>query len=383
MKCGMIGFRRKTLIGLDIDTAAVRMVQLRQDNGGYTVTGASCAEIAPWGDDPELRRVHTVRAIQKGLSRRNLDGKLVVCGVRGPEVVVRSFEFPLLLSEEIGSAVGLEASQICPFSPNESAFDYQVTSMDAGKTRGFWVAANNGLIRSIRQIVHDAGLHCTLLDVAGLALLNCLHHGGRQTDGSSSGDDVREGSAVVDVGGVCTTIAVRDHAGRPFVRDINAGSDQICSHVADEARIPFETARAAMLNYGSSQDRDERTDAEIPDLAAADTASFWENAEGACAPLVEDIVTTLRYYATQHGAGLASQHAGSGVKVDRVLVCGALSRFDRFIDLLAGKLHLEVQAWNPVETMRDDGAKTGPRTAAAQAFGPSMSLAAGLAMRSL
>ena len=94
MKCGMIGFRRKTLIGLDIDTAAVRMVQLRQDNGGYTVTGASCAEIAPWGDDPELRRVHTVRAIQKGLSRRNLDGKLVVCGVRGPEVVVRSFEFP-------------------------------------------------------------------------------------------------------------------------------------------------------------------------------------------------------------------------------------------------------------------------------------------------
>ncbi|HSV99447.1 MAG TPA: pilus assembly protein PilM [Sedimentisphaerales bacterium] len=371
---------------MDIDTTAVRMVQLRRENGVYAVTGAYSTEIAPWGDDPELRRIHTVRAIQKGLSKRSIDGKLAVCGVRGPEVVVRSFEFPLLLAEEIGSAVGLEASQICPFSPDQSAFDYQVTSVDDGKTRGFWVAANNGLIRSIRQVVRDAGLHCVLLDVAGLALLNCLHHWGMGADGSPNNEDVRDGSAIVDVGGSCTTIAIRDRAGRPFVRDLNSGSDQICRWMADETQIPFETARAAMLNYGAPQDRDERSDAETGDLPLVDPASFRDNVEEACAPLVEDIVTTLRYYATQHGAGLASQLAGSGgfgVKIERVLVCGALSRLDRFIDLLAGKLHLDVQAWNPVETMRCDDAKAGQRAASAQAFGPSMSLAAGLAMRNL
>jgi type IV pilus assembly protein PilM len=382
----MIGFRRRSLIGLDIDTTAVRMVQLRRENGAYAVTGACSTEIAPWGDDPELRRIHTVRAIQKGLSKRNIDGKLAVCGVRGPEVVVRSFEFPLLLAEEIGSAVGLEASQICPFSSDQSAFDYQVTSVDDGKTRGFWVAANNGLIRSIRQVVHDAGLHCVLLDVAGLALLNCLHHWGRGADGSPNNEDVRDGSAVVDVGGACTTIAIRDHAGRPFVRDLNSGSDQICRWMADEAQIPFETAKAAMLNYGAPQDRDERSDAETGDLPFADPALFRDNVEEACAALVEDIVTTLRYYATQHGGGLASQRTASGglgTKVERLLVCGALSRLDKFVDLLAGKLRIDVEAWNPVEAMRRDDSKGGQPAAAVQAFGSSMSLAAGLAMRSL
>ena len=176
----MLGFRKKSVVGLDIDTTAVRMVQLRRDGAEYTVTGACVIEIAPWGDDPELRKLHTIRAIQQGLSECGIDARLAVCGLRGPEVVVRGFEFPALPLEEIGPAVELEASQICPFSTDESTFDYQVTSNDARKTRGFWVAANNSLIRSTRHLVHEAGLRCAMIDVAGLALLNCL---GNSQDG--------------------------------------------------------------------------------------------------------------------------------------------------------------------------------------------------------
>lgn len=380
----MFGLHRRNLVGLDIDTTTVRMVQLRREDGGYAVTGASSTEIAPWGDDPELRRIHTLRAIQQGLAGRNIDGKLAVCGLRGPEVVVRSFEFPLLPPEEIGSAVGLEASQICPLRPDESTFDYQVTSMDAGKTRGFWVAANNGLIRSTRRLVHEAGLHCAILDVAGLALLNCLRNSHEGSSGAQDDGRVSNGPAVVDIGSSCTTIAIRDHAGRPFIRDINSGSDQILRRMADEAQVPFETARAALLNYGSPQDRPGKADLETAG-AQFETLS-WNNLEAACAPLVEDITTTLRYYAAQHGSGLPAQGTAPGapgVRVERLLVCGALARVREFIDLLRSRLRIDVTDWNPVQTMRCDEAKAQRLAPVVQDAGPSMSLAAGLAMRSL
>lgn len=382
----MFGLRKKNLVGLDIDTTAVRMVQLRREGAGYAVTGACSTEIAPWGNDPELRRIHTVRAIQQGLSKRNIDGKLAVCGLRGPEVVVRSFEFPVLPPEEIGPAVGLEASQICPFSPDESTFDYQVTSMDARKTRGFWVAANNGLIRSTRHLVHEAGLHCAMLDVAGLALLNCLRDWHNAAEKTQDPESVSNTPAVVDIGGSCTTIAIMDHAGRPFVRDINSGSDEILRRMADEAQTPFETAKAALLNYGLGQNPAEKMDSETAGSQSGNGAWSWDDLEGACAPLVEDIATTLRYYAAQHGSGLPAEGPASGspgAKVERLFVCGALAQVKEFVELLRARLYIDVTAWNPVETMRCDGTKARRLAPVLQDAGSSMSLAAGLAMRSL
>ena len=172
MKTPMLHLQRKSLIGLDLDASAVRMVQLRKDNGGYVIVKAAVTEIAPWGDDPQLRRIHTVGAIRQGLSNAGITSKYAVCGLRGPEVVVRDFEFPALTPEEIAGAVELEVSQICPFLAEESTFDYQVTSNNDKRTMGFWVAATNDLIESTRQLVAEAGLHCALVDVAGLALLN-------------------------------------------------------------------------------------------------------------------------------------------------------------------------------------------------------------------
>ncbi len=45
----MFGLRKKNLVGLDIDTTAVRMVQLQREENGYAVGGARSTEIAPGG----------------------------------------------------------------------------------------------------------------------------------------------------------------------------------------------------------------------------------------------------------------------------------------------------------------------------------------------
>lgn len=59
---------------------------------------------------------------------------------------------------------------------------------------------------------------------------------------------------------------------------------------------------------------------------------------------MEDVATTLRYYAAQHGSGTPVQGKRLPVpaRVEKLLVSGALAGIDEFIELLQTKLYIEV-----------------------------------------
>ncbi len=349
---------RRPLIGLDIDSSSVRMIRLRRRADEYTVVGVAMRDVAPWGDDREQHRAHTIDAIGECLGALGPGRKLAVCGLRGPEVVVRGFEFPALPPEEARGAVELEASQMCPFGMEDGALDHQVTSDQDNKTRGFWVAASSGLIESKRQLARQASLQCVLMDVDGLALLNCLEHSRVRalpqtgTDSEDGPDDVRP--VLLDIGDSHATIAVVDHAHRPFVRDLSTGGHEIMWQMARETRISPDEVRAALLG-----------DAE-PDMVL-----FQRSFERACTHLLEDIVTTLRYYAAQNRS----------TRISRILVCGSFASARGLIELLSAKLPIEVTPWDPIVGMHLD--VDPPCEAMLKKAGPSMAVAAGLAMRTI
>ena len=368
----MLGLRRRNLVGLDIDTSTVRMVQLRKDNGvgtpnakgsrggtRYVIVKAVVTDIVPWGNDPQLRRLHTLQAILQGLSSAGISTKYAVCGLRGPEVVVRDFEFPALTPEEIAGAVELEISQICPFLAEESTFDFQVTSNNDKRTMGFWVAAPNDLIQNTRQLVSEAGLHCALVDVAGLALLNLLEAKNRepQTEGSEPAPAFQ--NAVLNLGDACVSIAIADPAGRPFVRDLGSG-------VAVESRVAFAGPLATRGSFSPEDDRVARTTGNRRCLTP-----WWRT-----------FLTTLRYYAAQNGSA----------RVARLLVCGG-SAAEESVEWLRTRLSIDVQPWNPLADGRfrieggagKEGEEEHPSSAVCnpELYGPSLAVATGLAMRSI
>ncbi len=357
----MLSLRRKSLVGLDIDASAVRMVQLRKDSGGYVIVKAAVTEITPWGGDPQLRRIHTIQAILQGLSSAGITSKYAVCGLRGPEVVVRDFEFPGMTPEEIAGAVELEVSQICPFLAEESTFDYQVTSNNDKRTMGFWVAATNDLIESTRQLVAEAGLQCALADVVGLALLNLLGVQNKEpqaedeepkTPDSASGPAPRD--AVLSLGDSCVSIAIADPAGRPFVRDIGSG-------VAVEGRPSLAGGRLA--THGSF-------------ATESGWAAHHDYRPMTNDSLVEDVTTTLRYYAAQNGSA----------RVDRLLVCGGAPAAQKSVELLRTRVNLEVQPWNPLADCGLRIAEGGLKDTNDDHppwYGPSLAVAAGLALRNI
>jgi len=273
-----------------------------------------------------------------------------VCGVSGPEVAVRHFEFPPLPSEEIEAAVSLEASQVCPFNAGDDAIDYQLMSDGDDKTRGVLVAATNALIKSKVQLAKEAHLKCVLMDVDGLALLNCFNELGSKSEKPQTHRMI----AILNVGGPCTTLAIMGDNDWPFIRDMTHASGDIIKQFATESDMSVEAAKE-MLSSDSP----------------AEHIEHYDSLKNACQKLIVDVAESLRYYVAQEKSTL----------VDKMFVCGGFAPAKGFIELLNSQLPVEAVLWNPFDKIRCDAGQR-HKDILAKA-GPAMAVAAGLAMRSI
>src|SRR3972149_8090121 len=151
----VFNLRQTEVLGLDIGSSTVKIIQLSKDSSGYAVIAAGIIDISQDQIDKEL---NTVRAIGKCLELTGVQTKFAVCSVCGTEVAVRDFEFPSLPPGEIEGAVLLEASQVCPFNIQDGRIDYQSIPKGDNKTCGVLVAATNAIIKSKIQLVQEATL---------------------------------------------------------------------------------------------------------------------------------------------------------------------------------------------------------------------------------
>jgi len=345
-----INLVKDEILGLDIGSSTVKIVALKKDDAGYSVTAIGIRDIAASEDDYNQHRINTVKAIRECFEQARIKTKMVVCGVSGPEVAVRDFEFAPLSTEDIHAAVLLEASQVCPFNAADSAVGYHLIPNGDDKTRGVLVAATNTLITSKVQLAKEARLNCVLMDVDGLALLNCFNGLANRREKSEANQTV----AILNVGGTHTTLAIMDNDGWPFIRDMTYAGNDIVAQIAAKNDTSKEIVRGILS--GDS---------------VADEAGLSDSLEKACHKLIADVGETLRYYTAQ----------STSSNVEKLFVCGGFALAGGFVELLNRRLGVEAVLWNPFDKIchnanqqyEDIYAKTGP----------AMAVAAGLAMRSI
>jgi len=352
----MLSFTKTELLGLDIGSSAVKVVRLRKDDTGYTVTAAGITDIAPPAsfseanggveDNNNHRKINTVKAIRKCLESTGRKTKFAVCGLSGPEVAVRDFEFPSLSTSEIDGAVSFEASQVCPFNAADSAVDYRLIPNGDDKTRGILVAATNALIKNKVQLAKEAALKCVLMDVEGLALLNCFNGLANEAEKSTT--------AILNVGGSGTIVAIMGGNSRPFVRDMTFAGDNIIKQIATDKGMSTQDVKGILTG--------DSTESQI---------ELHDSLEKACQKLIVDVSETLRYYATQE----------QSTPVEKIFVCGGFALTKGFIELLNSRLGAETVLWNPFEKIRCDTAQRFGEICDKR--GPALAVAAGLAMRSV
>ena len=355
MGLSLLNRQKIELVGLDIGTAAVKLVHLDKTADGYTLIHASAEQITLCPNDEKQQQRNRAAAVRSCLSKANLRSKNIVCGVSGPEVVVRSFTFPPLPAQAVEQAVQMEARQVCPLDMQQSVLDYQLIANDPTQSpskvqprHGVMAVATQRVIQEAQRLVTEAGAKPVMVDVNALVLLNCINE--------IIPLNPQETVAVIDVGGSQTNVIIYGHDGLPFVRDINIAGARIVQQISKATN----TAEKEIWQIFAQEPSPTQLDNE-----------FLLALNNAVVPLAGAVNETLRFYSFQEKKSV----------VDRIFLCGGFALIDAFVEFLTDALSVPVEMLNPFSIIQNNSGTD--RNETLKRNGPVFAVAAGLAMRTL
>lgn len=338
-------------IGLDIGSFSVKMVHGRWHRDRFTATGAFLIELGDTENPEEQKQQEIILAVRTCLQKASMKSPCAVCAHCGPEVLTRHFQFPPLPQEALAQAIQLEAQQMSPFDLEQSIVDFQVVDPAPQAPeghQGFLVVAMRDAIHRKIEWVKAAGGKVLLMDVEGLAALNCLQACLKEPPAGTI--------ALANVGNRFTTVAILGENGIPFIRDLTYAGKNIRTTIQQQTGLADQEIRKALFNL-------EDPSAVPGDIQAALKIASKRN--------IADINETLRYYLTQHPSS----------ELTGIYLTGGWALSRPFVDLLAGTLPVEVKVFNPFQTLPIQAPPA--QEALMKLSGPALTVAAGLAMRTI
>lgn len=341
-------------VGLDIGTGSVKLVALKQNNGQLTVSSAAYAAIDS-SEDTAVCEENTVIAIQKCLAAAgSAVSRNVICGISGQSVSVRGFEFPPMPDEAMEQAIKLEAQQTCALEITNSVVDYQLlrdSTVPSGKNqkpaqKGYFIAGLREAIDKKLRMTQQAQAKTVLMDADCLAILNCIS--------LLPENQTTDIFAAMDIGHNSTTIAILGSNGVPFVRTLAVSGRKIIAAISAKMNVSAGEIHNNLLSETSTQ-------------------NSWLDTElqSAAAKMISDTAETLRFYSLQHNS----------CKISRLYLCGGFSLYKPFVRLIQQHLPAACEVFDPLSVLQcpdKDEIKS-----VLNQFGPAMTVAAGLAMRSI
>lgn len=171
-------FRQKvdTLLGVDINDTAIRLVELGRSTSGYTiqayVTQALPVQSVVDGTFLDLEGVG--RALRIAWSRLSTSVRGAAAAVAGPSVITRMIEMDAgLTDDEMTWMIQMEADQYIPYPLDEVAIDFQVrgpTALNPGRVDVLLAACLKEQVEAREAVLALAGLVPRVIDVEAFAL---------------------------------------------------------------------------------------------------------------------------------------------------------------------------------------------------------------------
>lgn len=183
-------FNREPVIGLDIGSKKIKLVQVKKGKKGLQVV-----KFASISTPPGMVQAGIINApeelgkeLGKLVSDLQLNGKSVVSAVSGQQLYTRTLIMPKMKLEELKEAVFYQAANFLPIPIEEAATDvFPLRDFEderGKKTEVFFVAVRQYQVDSLVQTCHAAGLKLKAIDIEPLAIYRLLSLSGIAADRS-------------------------------------------------------------------------------------------------------------------------------------------------------------------------------------------------------
>lgn len=243
--------KKRDVVGIDIGTSAVKVLQLRESGKGYTLAAMGMAPLPPETivEGAIMDATQVTAAIAQIFAENKIKARDVATAVSGNAVIVRKIKVPKMSEEELADTIQWEAEQHIPFSIEDVNIDFQV--IDPGPPEGgdmdvLLVAVKRDIINEYQSIIAAAGLNVVVVDVDVFALENAY-----EINYEISRDEV---VALVNVGAAVTNINVIKGGHSALTRDIPKGGNHYTEAIQKDFGLSFESAETLKMG-GSAEGR--------------------------------------------------------------------------------------------------------------------------------
>jgi type IV pilus assembly protein PilM len=323
----LFGPKYRPLLGLDITTSSVKLIELSMAGGQFRVESYA-AEPTPHNAINEKAIVDAEavgEAIRRAVKRSGAKSREAAVAISGDAAITKVIQMPKNLNEaDLEGQVEMQADQYIPFPMEEVSYDFQrigPSEKDPEMMDVLLVATRTENVEQRQAAVQAAGLTARLVDVEAFALENAcklLTH--QMPDGG-----IDRTIAVIDFGASSTTFSVLKDLKVIYTRDFAFGGQQLTEEIMRTYGLSMEEAGRAKKEGGlPSNYQPEVLDPFIDDMT-------------------QQVSRSLQFY-------LAS---GSGrEQPEKILVCGGCANIVGVDDVISSRVGIPSERGDPLGQMK-------------------------------
>lgn len=346
---------KRQLVGLDIGSRAIKLVQIKELKGKYILQKFGIKPLEPEVivDGTVMDAGRVIDAIKELIQEQGVKVKNVALSVSGHAVIVKKINLPQTPDDQMDAKVKEAAEQYIPFDINEVNLDWFILNpaetTEDGQTQMavLLVAAKKDKVNELTEIARGAGLIPKVLDVDAFAIENMY----------SINYEVKpeELTALVNVGASVMNVNIVKGNVSVFTRDIAVGGHRYAEALQRDLGVTADEAEAAQR--GKLKE-------------GLDATTVKGVIDGINAEVASEIARTVDYFKSI-GADAAD--------VTKIVLCGGCAKVAGLVEQLTERMGVPVEVANPFNQV--DIAQGGFDQTALAEVAPQIAVGVGLAIR--
>ena len=350
---GLFGKKSAPVIGLDISSTAVKLLELSGSRDKYKVEAYAVEPLPPNAVvEKNITDVEAVGdSIRRAVKRSTSKTKHAAVAVAGSAVITKIITMPGNLGDDdLASQIELEADQYIPYALDEVNMDFEVigpSESDPDRVDVMLAASRSENVDVRVAAAELGGLSGKIVDVEAFALENAFALLAKDMASGGIGEVI----ALVDIGATMTTLSVLADLKIIYAREQVFGGKQLTEEIQRRYGLTYEEAGLAKRQGG------------LPDNYGPEVLEPFKES------MAQQVNRALQFFYS------SSQYA----QVDRIVLAGGCASIEGSDEVIAQKTGTQVLVANPFANM---SLSSKVRAQVLSNDAPSLMIACGLAMRS-
>lgn len=355
---GLFSRGKDGLIGIDISSTGVKLVELEHSRAGY---GLKAMAVVPLPRDAIVENtvidsMAVSQALLDAIEIAHPSTRKAAIAVSGNAVIIKTVTMPTTTEFELETQIEFEADQYVPYDIDDVYLDFQILGEvldNPGEMEVVLAACKREVIDDYQLVLSEAGIEVKCVDCSVFALENAYEISSQNSEDSVdelSEDEAASAVALVNIGANLINVNILIRGQMAFVRDQFYGGQNLTEEIQKEHNLSYQAA-------------EEMKHERFSEISSQALENFYVG-------LTSELVRSLDFYAANHAEN----------PVQKLLLSGGSALIPDLASELEQRLGIEAEVLNPFLNIKASSRKFDADDL--NKMGPSMVVPIGLAMRS-